>query len=110
MRPNTHFLGTDLTSTLQREATCRFVSARFENRDWHHSKGRKFLGEVVKIRGLGSRILRFGELAPSKIKSIEDRLSYLEDAYMLRNVLALLMHMQHRRSNMCRLQRASASA
>lgn len=50
--------------------------------------GDKFFGEVVKVRGLGQRIVKFGELAPSKIKSIEARLSYLEDVYMLRNVLA----------------------
>lgn len=50
--------------------------------------GDKFFGEVVKVRGLSQRILKFGELAPSKIKSIEVRLSYLEDVYMLRNVLA----------------------
>lgn len=50
--------------------------------------GDKFFGEVIKIRGLGQRLVKFGELAPSKIKSIETRLSYLEDVYMLRNVLA----------------------
>ena len=50
--------------------------------------GDKFFGEVIKIRGLSQRIAKFGELAPSKIKSIEARLSYLEDVYMLRNVLA----------------------
>ena len=50
--------------------------------------GDKFFGEVIKVRGLGQRIVKFGELAPSKIKSIEARLSYLEDVYMLRNVLA----------------------
>jgi hypothetical protein len=32
--------------------------------------------------------LKFGELAPSKIKSIEAQMSYLEDVYTLRNVLA----------------------
>lgn len=52
------------------------------------SEGNKFSGEILKIRGLGARILKFGELAPSKIKSIEAQLSYLEDVYMLRNVLA----------------------
>ena len=50
--------------------------------------GDKFFGEVIKVRGLGQRISKFGELAPSKIKSIEARLSYLDDVYVLRNVLA----------------------
>lgn len=50
--------------------------------------GDKFIGEVKKIRGLGGRILKFSELAPSKIKSTETKLSYLEDVYMLRNILA----------------------
>ncbi len=50
--------------------------------------GDKFYGEVNKVRGLGQRILKFGELAPAKIKSIAARLSYLDDVYMLRNVLA----------------------
>ena len=50
--------------------------------------GDKFLGEVVKVRGLSSRLRKFGELAPAKIKSIDVRMSYLEDVYMLRNVLA----------------------
>lgn len=50
--------------------------------------GDKFFGEIIKVRGLDQRILKFGELAPSKIKSIEVRLSYLKDVYMLRNVLA----------------------
>jgi len=52
------------------------------------TEGDKLLGEVTKIRGLSGRIIKFGELAPSKIKSIEARLSYLDDVYMLRNVLA----------------------
>ncbi|MBL7090881.1 hypothetical protein [Acidovorax sp.] len=50
--------------------------------------GDKFLGEVVKVRGLSPRLRKFGELAPAKIKSIDVRMSYLEDVYMLRNVLA----------------------
>jgi hypothetical protein len=50
--------------------------------------GDKFFGEVVKIRGLAPRLTKFGELAPAKIKSIDSRMSYLEDVYMLRNVLA----------------------
>jgi hypothetical protein len=50
--------------------------------------GDKFFGEVIKVRGLGQRILKFGELAPSKINSIEKKLSYLDDVYMLRNILA----------------------
>lgn len=50
--------------------------------------GDKLLGDVTKIRGLSARIIKFGELAPSKIKSIDARLSYLDDVYMLRNVLA----------------------
>jgi hypothetical protein len=51
-------------------------------------EGDKFFGEVIKVRGLSQRLVKFGELAPSKIKSVETRLSYLEDVYMLRNVLA----------------------
>ena len=50
--------------------------------------GDKVLGEVVKVRGLSPRLRKFGELAPAKIKSIDVRMSYLEDVYMLRNVLA----------------------
>lgn len=52
------------------------------------AEGDKLLGEVTKVRGLSARIVKFGELAPSKIKSIDARLSYLNDVYMLRNVLA----------------------
>ena len=52
------------------------------------SDGDKFFGEVIKVRGLGQKLIKFGALAPSKIKSIEARLSYLEDVYLLRNVLA----------------------
>lgn len=50
--------------------------------------GNKLYGDVMKIRGLSERIIKFGELAPSKIKSIVKLLSYLDDVYMLRNVLA----------------------
>ena len=50
--------------------------------------GNKFTGAVRQTRGLDQRILKFGELAPSKIKSIEPHLPYLVDVYMLRNVLA----------------------
>ena len=50
--------------------------------------GNKLYGDVMKIRGLSERITKFGELAPSKIKSIVKLFSYLDDVYMLRNVLA----------------------
>ncbi|MGZ2749609.1 hypothetical protein [Burkholderia stagnalis] len=50
--------------------------------------GNKFSSNVRQTRGLDQRILKFGELASSKIKSIEPHLSYLADVYMLRNVLA----------------------
>lgn len=50
--------------------------------------GDKLLGEITKLRGLSARIVKFGELAPSKIKSIATNLEYLDDVYMLRNVLA----------------------
>lgn len=51
-------------------------------------EGDKLFGEVIKIRGLSARIVKFSELAPSKINSIRASLSYLEDVYVLRNVLA----------------------
>jgi hypothetical protein len=50
--------------------------------------GDKLFGEITKQRGLDNKILKFAELAPAKIKSIDSRLSYLVDVYMLRNVLA----------------------
>jgi len=52
------------------------------------AEGDKLSGEVMKIRGLSGRITQFGVLANSKIKSITPRLTYLDDVYMLRNVLA----------------------
>jgi hypothetical protein len=51
-------------------------------------EGDKLYGDVIKVRGLGNRITAFGELAPSKIRSVVDQLSYLDDVYVLRNVLA----------------------
>ena len=50
--------------------------------------GDKLYGEVTKIRGLSARIEKFAELANSKIASVRPRCSYLDDVYMLRNVLA----------------------
>ncbi|MDS0862662.1 hypothetical protein NUV25_33700 [Burkholderia pseudomultivorans] len=50
--------------------------------------GNKFIGTVRQTRGLDQKILKFGELAPSKIKSIGPHLPFLVDVYMLRNVLA----------------------
>ena len=50
--------------------------------------GNKFIGTVRQARGLDQKILKFGEQAPAKIKSIEVLLPYLVDVYMLRNVLA----------------------
>lgn len=51
-------------------------------------QGDKLLGEVMKVRGLSSRIEKFSDLAPSKIKSIKPKLTYLNDVYELRNILA----------------------
>ncbi len=50
--------------------------------------GDKFFAEIAQVRGVAQKIIKFGELAPSKIKSIEVRLSYLDDVYLLRHVLA----------------------
>lgn len=50
--------------------------------------GNKLYGEIMKIRGLSERITKFGELAPAKIKTVISRLTYLDDVYTLRNVLA----------------------
>lgn len=50
--------------------------------------GDKLFSEVIKIRGLSARIIKFAELALSKIKSITPRLTYLDDVYALRNALA----------------------
>lgn len=50
--------------------------------------GNKLYGEVMKIRGLSERITKFGELAPAKIRYAVSRLTYLDDVYTLRNVLA----------------------
>ncbi|MDD5389171.1 MAG: hypothetical protein PHD37_07485 [Gallionellaceae bacterium] len=50
--------------------------------------GNKLYGEIIKIRGLGERISKFGELAPAKIRYVIPRLTYLADVYTLRNVLA----------------------
>lgn len=52
------------------------------------AEGNKFTGAVRQTRGLDQKILKFGELAPSKIKSIVPSLTYLVDVYMLRNILA----------------------
>lgn len=52
------------------------------------SAGNRLYGEVMKTRGLSERITKFGELAPAKIRYAMSRLSYLEDVYTLRNVLA----------------------
>jgi hypothetical protein len=50
--------------------------------------GDKLFGEVRKTRGLVDRIRTFAELTKSGIKTIEPLLSYLNDVYTLRNVLA----------------------
>ena len=52
------------------------------------TEGNKFITNIRQTRGLDKRILKFGELAPSKIRSIVPRLTYLVDVYMLRNILA----------------------
>lgn len=52
------------------------------------AEGDKVFGEVQQTRGLSQKIRVFAEHAPAKIKSIERRLSYLDDVYALRNVLA----------------------
>jgi len=53
-----------------------------------NAAGNKFCGEVRKERGPSNRIMKFAELAPSKIKSIEPLLPALSDVYVLRNVIA----------------------
>lgn len=50
--------------------------------------GNKLYGDVLKARGLVPRILTFSELTGSGIKTIEPKLTYLNDVYLLRNVLA----------------------
>jgi hypothetical protein len=50
--------------------------------------GNTLHGEIFKIRGLSRRIEKFAELAPSKIQSIRPFYSYIDDVYMMRNVLA----------------------
>jgi hypothetical protein len=50
--------------------------------------GDKIYGEFMKVRGLSGRIVKMAEEAPFKIKSLSTKLEYLDDVYMLRNVLA----------------------
>lgn len=50
--------------------------------------GNKLFGDIMKMRGLSERITKFGELAPAKIRYAVSRLTYLDDVYALRNVLA----------------------
>ncbi len=52
------------------------------------TEGDKLFGEIRKTRGLVQRIRTFANLTGSKINAIEPLLSYLDDAYTLRNVLA----------------------
>ncbi|WP_043608811.1 hypothetical protein, partial [Novosphingobium sp. B-7] len=50
--------------------------------------GDKLYGDVMKVRGLSARIAKMAEEAPFKIKSLSAGLEYVDDVYMLRNVLA----------------------
>jgi len=50
--------------------------------------GDKLYGETIKTRGLTQRIEKFAELANAKIGIIKARTTYLDDVYILRNVLA----------------------
>ncbi|MBB2154800.1 hypothetical protein HLH33_00500 [Gluconacetobacter diazotrophicus] len=50
--------------------------------------GDKIYGEVMKVRGLSARIKKMAEMMPFKIKSLNAGLDYVDDVYMLRNVLA----------------------
>lgn len=50
--------------------------------------GDKIFGDVMKVRGLSARIVKMAEEAPFKIKSLGAGLEYVDDVYMLRNVLA----------------------
>ena len=48
----------------------------------------KIYGEDMKVRGLSARIKKMAEEVPFKIKSLDASLDYVDDVYMLRNVLA----------------------
>ncbi|NBC37549.1 hypothetical protein GTZ99_13420 [Novosphingobium sp. FSY-8] len=50
--------------------------------------GDKVYGDVMKVRGLSARIVRMAEEVPFKIKSLTNGLEYLNDVYILRNVIA----------------------
>ncbi|WP_454919282.1 hypothetical protein [Xanthobacter sediminis] len=50
--------------------------------------GDKIYGEVMKVRGLSARIAKMAEEVPFLIKSLAVGLEYVNDVYMLRNVLA----------------------
>lgn len=50
--------------------------------------GNKIYGDTIKARGLTQRIEKFAELANAKIGLIKARATYLDDVYILRNVLA----------------------
>lgn len=52
------------------------------------AEGDKLFGEVRKTRGLVPRIQTFSIMTGSGVKTIEPLLSYLNDVYTLRNVLA----------------------
>ncbi|POF85728.1 hypothetical protein [Pseudomonas putida] len=56
--------------------------------DSRTDSGNKFYGTIKKERGLSNRILKFAEIAPAKIKSITPLLTYLDDIYNLRNIIA----------------------
>jgi hypothetical protein len=50
--------------------------------------GNKFHSAIKKEKGLSNRIIKFGEIAPAKIKSITPLLSFLDDIQRLRNIIA----------------------
>ena len=73
-----------------------FIEAYMRNRPKFYDAGTstrtpdgdKLYGETMKVRGLSPRVVKFAELAPFKIRSLMSSLTYLDDIYMLRNVLA----------------------
>ncbi len=52
------------------------------------TEGNRIQGEVMKVRGLAERVDAFAAETGAKIRSLASRLPYLNDVYVLRNVLA----------------------
>jgi len=69
-----------------------YIRSKSKYYDSLHNKnttlGDKLYGEVMSSKGLVGKVQKFGDAAPSKIKSISKKFPYLNDVYILRNIIA----------------------